>query len=153
MNFITLIGRMVKDPEIKTTQSQIAFCGFTIAVDRKYKGKDGERETDFIQCVAWKQQAEFIGKYFHKGSRICITGSLQTRSYDDKDGVKRYVSEVVVENAEFIDLKKDESDYKRDSSGVPSSSGKEIEKYFPPSADTGFYPAMDDDTNNLPFDL
>ena len=148
MNKIILIGRLVKDPEIKLTASQVAVCKFTIAVDRKFKNKDGEREADFISCVAWRQQAEFIGKYFQKGSRICITGALQTGTYKDKDDKTIYTADVVIEEAEFVDTKKDlTSQNENTGSGIPSSSGKKINDYLPPEIDNGFYPAMDDVLN------
>ena len=107
MNKVILIGRLVKDPELKTTQSQIAFCGFTIAVDRKFK-TNGEKQADFINIVAWRDRAEFIGKYFQKGSKIGIIGSIQTRDYLDKDGKKIYVTEIIVDEAEFVDSKQTE---------------------------------------------
>ena len=135
LNKVILTGRLVKDPEVKATQNQISVCAFTIAVDRKYKNANGERQADFISCVAWRQQAELLGKYFQKGSRIGIVGSLQTRDYE-KDGHKVYVTEVIVDEIEFLDSKKSET------SNPPPA----------PAVDNGFYPAMDDDTS-LPFDL
>jgi single-strand DNA-binding protein len=138
MNKVILIGRLVKDPEVKTTQSQIAFCGFTIAVDRKFK-TNGEEQADFISCVAWRQQAEFLGKYFQKGSRVAVIGNLQSRTYDDANGKKIYVTEVVCDEIEFVDSKSEHSEPVRDN---PKS----------PAVDNGFYPAMDDDAT-LPFDL
>ncbi|MBO4638092.1 MAG: single-stranded DNA-binding protein [Clostridiales bacterium] len=104
MNKVMLVGRLTKDPEVKNTSSQTAFCNFTIAVDRRFKDQNGQRQADFINCVAWRQTASFIGSYFHKGSRIGLVGSLQTRTYDDPaSGQKRYVTEVVVDEAEFVE--------------------------------------------------
>lgn len=103
MNKVVLVGRLTKDPEIKNTSGQIPFCNFTIAVDRRFKDNSGQRQADFINCVAWRTTASFIGKYFQKGSRIGIVGSLQSRSYDDANGQKRYVTEVVVDEAEFVE--------------------------------------------------
>ncbi len=150
MNKVILIGRLVKDPEVKTTQSQIAFCGFTIAVDRKFKTASGERQADFISCVAWRQQAEFLGKYFQKGSRVAVVGNLQSRSYDDKEGKKVYITEVVVDEIEFVDSKRDGAS----ASGNEGTHSASVSSNPPPapSVDNGFYPAMDDDTT-LPFDL
>ena len=102
MNNCSLIGRLTKDPEVKKTQSGTSVCSFTIAVDRRFKNADGTRQTDFIPCVGWRQVADIIGQYFHKGSRIGITGSIQTRSYDSQNG-KVFVTEVLVEEIEFID--------------------------------------------------
>lgn len=96
------VGRLTKDVELKTTSNQTAYCNFTLAVDRRFKDANGERQTDFINCVAWRQTAEFIGKYFRKGSRIGVCGSIQTRSYE-KDGQKVFVTEVLVEEAEFVE--------------------------------------------------
>lgn len=104
MNKVTLIGRITKDPEVKLTQNQTAFCNFTIAVDRRFKDQDGQRQADFINCVAWKQTAEFIRKYFQKGSRIGVSGCIQTRNFE-KDGQKIFITEVLVEEAEFVESK------------------------------------------------
>lgn len=140
MNKVILVGRLVKDPEVKATQSQISVCSFTLAVDRKFKNAGGERQADFLNCVAWRQQAELLGKYFQKGSRVGIIGNLQSRSYDDANGKKVYVTEVIVDEIEFVESKKEQA-----------------QTYAPPapSVDNGFYPAIDDDTDmgTLPFDL
>lgn len=101
MNKVVLIGRLTKDPEVKVTTNQAQFCNFTVAVDRRFKDANGQKQADFINCVAWRQTANFIGSYFHKGSKIVVCGSIQSRSYDDKNGQKRYVTEVVVDEAEF----------------------------------------------------
>jgi single-strand DNA-binding protein len=103
MNKVILIGRLTKDPEVKNTASQVTVCRFTIAVDRKFKDQNGQRQADFISCVAWRQTANFISSYFHKGSKIAVVGSIQTRTYDDQSGQKRYVTDVVVDEAEFVD--------------------------------------------------
>lgn len=105
MNKAILIGRLAADPEFRTTQSGISNASFRIAVQRKYANKDGTREADFISCVAWRQTAEFVDKYFSKGSMIALEGSIQTRSYEAQDGSKRYVTEVLVDNVEFVERK------------------------------------------------
>lgn len=105
MNKCSLIGRMTKDPEVKRTQSGNSVCSFNVAVDRKYKDANGQRQTDFISCTAWRQVADIIGQYFHKGSRIGLTGSLQTRSYEDQSGRKVTVTEVLVEEIDFLEPK------------------------------------------------
>ena len=102
MNKWNGIGRLTKEPELKLTQNQTAYCNFTLAVDRKFKDANGQRQTDFINCIAWKQTATFICKYFHKGNRIGISGSIQTRSYE-KDGNKTFITEVLAEEAEFVE--------------------------------------------------
>lgn len=104
MNNVILMGRLTKDPEIRTTNSGLSVCKFTVAVDRY--SKDGEDKTDFINCVAWRKTAEFIGNYFSRGQRIALTGSIQTGSYTDKDGRTVYTTDVLVDKAEFCESKK-----------------------------------------------
>ena len=103
MNKVELIGRLTKEPEIKLTSNQSQFCNFTVAVDRRFKDANGQRQADFINCVAWKQTAVFIQKYFHKGNKIGLIGSIQTRSYDDQNGQKHFVTEVIVDEVEFVE--------------------------------------------------
>lgn len=103
MNKCELVGRLTKDPELKLTSNQTAYCNFTIAVDRRFKDSNGQRQADFINCVAWKQTATFVQKYFHKGNRIGIVGSIQTRQYEDQQGAKHFVTEVIVDEAEFVE--------------------------------------------------
>ena len=103
MNKVELIGRLTKDPEIRTTSNQVAFCNFTLAVDRSFKDSNGQRQADFINCVAWRQTATFIQKYFRKGNRLAVIGSIQTRSYEDKNGQKVFVTEVIADEAEFVE--------------------------------------------------
>ena len=107
MNKAILIGNLAADPEFRTTQNGISYVSFRIACQRKYANQQGVREADFISCCAWRQTAEFIHKYFIKGNKIAIEGSIQTRSYDAQDGSKRYVTEVLVDNAEFVTPKAD----------------------------------------------
>lgn len=101
LNRVILMGRITHDLEIKQTPSGVSVLSFSLAVERQFKGATGEKETDFINCVAWRQQAEFIGKYFSKGRMIAIEGNLRTRTYDDKNGTKHYVTEVYVDNVSF----------------------------------------------------
>lgn len=108
MNKVIEIGNLVRDVEYSTTPNGIAVAKFTLAVQRKYANADGNRECDFINCVAWRNQAEFINKYFKKGSKIAVVGSLQTRTYEANDGTKRYITEVVVDEVEFAGEKKQE---------------------------------------------
>ena len=117
MNKIVLVGRLTKDPEVRSTSAGFTTANFTVAVNRRFKHKDGQYDADFLPCVAFRSTAEFIGKYFKKGSLIGVEGSVQTRSYDAQDGTKRYVTEVNVENAEFVGGKNEGS-----SSSQPSSS-------------------------------
>ena len=105
MNKAILVGNLTRDPEQRTTPSGVSVTSFTVAVTRRYKSQDGTQQADFINCVAWRSTAEFIAKYFTKGSRIGIVGTIQTRTYDDQNGVRRYVTEVVVDEAEFVTSK------------------------------------------------
>lgn len=104
MNKVQLIGRLTKDPEIKYTASQVANLSFTVACDRRFKDQNGQRQSDFINCVAWRQTAEFIAKYFNKGNKIALVGSIQTRTYE-KNGAKQYITEVIVDEVEFVESK------------------------------------------------
>lgn len=111
LNHICIAGRMVRDPELRRTGSGVAVASFTLAVDRDYSGKDGgEKETDFIDCVAWRSTADFVSKYFTKGRMAVVSGRLQIRSWTDKEGNKRRTAEVVADNVYFADAKKDTSE-------------------------------------------
>ena len=101
MNIAVLMGRLTKDPVIKQTKNGISNCSFTLAVDRRFKNEYGEREADFIPCVAWRQTAEFISRYFSKGNMILVVGSIQPRSWDGEDGKRNYITEVIVNQAYF----------------------------------------------------
>lgn len=109
LNVAILMGRLVADPEIRHTPNDIAVTSFTIAVDRSYVKVGTERQTDFIDIVAWRATAEFVCKYFRKGQMIAVQGSIQTRSYTDKDGNKRKAFEIVADNVHFADSKRDNS--------------------------------------------
>lgn len=115
MNIVVLKGRICNDVELKYTQSNIPVCSFTLAVDRRGKGED--RETDFITMVAWRNTAEFISKYFAKGSAIGIEGSIQTRKYKDKDGNNRTAFEVIVNQAHFMESRKSENNESANTNG------------------------------------
>lgn len=105
MNRIILLGRLVKDPDVKVTTSGKTVCTFTLAVYRPFSGKDGKREADFINIQTWNKTAELIGNYVSKGQRLLVDGRLQIRSYDGKDGNKHYVTEVIADRVEFIERK------------------------------------------------
>lgn len=107
LNVVVLTGRLTKDPELKTTPSGVYVLGFSIAVERRYRSGE-DRQTDFINIVAWRKTAEFISKYFKKGQMIAIEGSLQSRKYQDKDGNNRTAVEVVANNAQFADYKRND---------------------------------------------
>ena len=163
LNHITIMGRLTRDPELRRTGSGIAVASFTLAVDRDFgKNDNGERETDFIDCVAWRQTGEFVSKYFTKGRMAVVSGRLQIRSWNDKDGNKRRTAEVVADNVYFGDSKRDDqggSSYAGNSYGnnnygggnaynapAPSYGG-----YNAPSAPDSGFAMLDDDDAQLPF--
>lgn len=152
MNQVILLARVVKDYELRTVgEKKTENCSFTVAVDRDYKSADGTRPSDFLNVTCWGQVASFSHRFFQKGARMLLTGSVQSRSYD-KDGTKVYVTEIAARTIEFVDLKKSSESTDRPQSNVPSSSAAKVNAYLPPEIDNGLYPAMDDDTT-LPFDL
>lgn len=106
LNKVILIGRFTRDPELRSTPQGISTCSFSLAVDRNYQSAGGERQADFINCVAWRQTAEFISKYFQKGNMVCVEGSIQTRSWKDNEGNNRYATEVVVDRSYFVESKR-----------------------------------------------
>ncbi len=140
LNHITIMGRLTRDPELRRTGSGTAVASFTLAVDRDYAPKDGgQRETDFIDCVAWRQTGEFVSKYFAKGRMAVVSGRLQIRSWNDKDGNKRRTAEVVADSVYFGDSKKDatnDKDYGRDYSAGGAADD---------------YAMLEDDDAQLPF--
>ena len=97
-----MVGNLTRDPEGGTTQNGIAYCRFTVACQRRFKNANGTYDADFINCLAWRQTAEFVQRYFIKGNKIGVTGSIQTGSYDAQDGSRRYTTEVLVDNVEFV---------------------------------------------------
>lgn len=126
LNHITIMGRMTKDPELRRTGSGVAVASFTVAVDRDFSGKDGgEKETDFIDCVAWRGTGEFVDKYFKKGSMAVVSGRLQIRSWTDKDGNKRRSAEVVADNVYFGEAKRSET-YNSDDNLAPNAPAQDF---------------------------
>ena len=107
LNKVILMGRFTRDPELRSTPQGVSTCAFSIAVDRNFVRQGEERKADFINCVAWRQTAEFISKYFKKGSMVALEGSIQTRSWDDAEGKKRYATEVIVNQVYFAESKRD----------------------------------------------
>ena len=111
LNHITIMGRLTRDPELRRTGSGVAVASFTVAVDRDYTQEGKEKETDFIECVAWRQTGEFVSKYFTKGRMAVVSGRLQIRPWTDKDGNKRRTAEVVADNVYFGDSKREDSNH------------------------------------------
>ena len=119
MNRVVLIGRLTRDPELRyTSGSNAAVCNFTIAVDRGFTGQSGDREADFIPIVVWNKQAENVKNYLAKGSQVAVEGRIQVRNYDDQNGQKRYVTEVIANNVEFLGSKNSSSNTSNDSENV-----------------------------------
>lgn len=175
LNTIIIQGRIVRDPELRRTGSGIAVASFTVAVDRDF-AQDGKKETDFIDCVAWRQTGEFVSKYFKKGSMIVVKGRLQIRNWNDKDGNKRRTAEVVADNCYFGSTKSD-SDSSNNNSGYSNNNtgygnnrngygnnGPDYSGYaggydtiygsgtYPPQYG-GDFAVIDDDDAQLPFDM
>ena len=121
LNKIILMGRLTRDPELRRTQSGTAVTSFSLAVDRDFKGQSGEKETDFIDIVAWRNTAEFVSKYFTKGRMAVVEGRLQIRDWQDKDGGKRRSAEVIAENVYFGDSKHDGQQSQPKYAGTPVS--------------------------------
>ena len=111
MNKVILVGNLTRDPELSETPSGIAVCRFSIAVSRDYSNAEGNREADFFNITVWRGRAEVCGKYLKKGNKVAVVGRLQTRSYDDKDGVKRYVTDIVADEVEFLTPMGAQGDY------------------------------------------
>ena len=138
MNKVVLIGNLAKDPELTTTNNGVSLCKFTIAVPRRFSGAEGEREADFLPIIVWRGQAENCYKYLKKGSKAAISGSVQTRSYEGTDGSRRYITEIVAEEVEFLNSRQGGED--DGSMEKPVDGKKDVVSKFEP---------IDDD--NLPF--
>jgi len=155
MNNANLVGRLTRPVDLRYTQSGIAYGSFTLAVTRKYKNKDGEREADFINCVIWKKGAELLANYTQKGSLIGVTGPIQTRSYDNQQGQRVYVTEVLVENFDFLESRKNDADGFSNAGNINTQNfnknqnlGGNFENSDPFTANGDTYDVQDDD---LPF--
>ena len=172
LNHITIMGRLTRDPELRRTGSGTAVASFTVAVDRDFGGQDGQKETDFIDCVAWRQTGEFVSKYFTKGRMIVVSGRLQIRSWTDKDNHKRKTAEVVADNCYFGDSKTDGSQGNQGGYSAPAGGysapapgygapagsygtggqyGGYGGGYAAPAPPNGGFGVIDDDDAQLPF--
>lgn len=139
MNKAILMGRLTRDPEVRyTSTTNTAVCNFTLAIDRRFSRQGEERQADFIPIVAWGKLAEFCGNYFQKGRQVAVVGRIQTRTWDDNEGKRHYVTEVVAEEAYFADSKRSGNNTSQDSSNEDTSQEND-----------GFYPLEEDD--ELPF--
>ena len=129
LNKCIFLGRIANDLEIKQTPSGVSVLTFSIAVDRNFKNANGEYETDFIKCVAFRSVSEFIGRYFYKGRMIAIEGHLQNRSYQDKNGEKRYITEIIVDSASFTGEKSDGGNYQNNGGGFNQNNVGFVNQY------------------------
>ena len=141
MNKVFLIGNLTRDPELTETPSGVAVCHFAIAVNRGYSSQDGERQTDFFNCTAWRGQAETIARYTKKGNKVAVSGSIQLRNYEDNQGVKRTAVDIVVQDVEFLTPKAGEGFDEFDA--APRSAA--------PAKKKPALKALDDDDSDIPF--
>ena len=148
LNHIVIMGRLTRDPELRRTGTGVAVASFTVAVDRDFgKNENGEKETDFIDCVAWRQTGEFVSKYFTKGRMAVVSGRLQIRSWTDKDGNKRRTAEVVADNVYFGDSRRE-----GESAGGYSAPAGSFGGYSAPAAaPASDFAMLEDDDAQLPF--
>ncbi len=149
LNHITIMGRLTRDPELRRTGSGVAVASFTLAVDRDFgKNENGEKETDFIDCVAWRQTGEFVSKYFTKGRMAVVSGRLQIRPWTDKDGNKRRTAEIVADNVYFGDSRRDGDTAGSYSAPAAGSFGGYSAPAAAPASD---FAMLEDDDAQLPF--
>ena len=152
LNHIVIMGRLTRDPELRTTQAGVSVTSFTVAVDRDFGGRDGsERQTDFIDCVAWRSTGEFVSKYFHKGSMMVVSGRLQSRKWQDREGNNRTSWEINADNVYFGESRRD-GDSSRDSySGNTYSSSYDSGRSSAPAPASNTFVELDDGDGELPF--
>ena len=154
LNHIVIMGRLTRDPELRTTQSGVSVTSFTVAVDRDFGGRDGgERQTDFIDCVAWRQTGEFVSKYFHKGSMMVVSGRLQSRKWQDREGNNRINWEISADNVYFGESRRDSGEGSYESRGsyeAPRSSSYDAPRSVS-AAPSAFSEMGDDGEGDLPF--
>ena len=151
MNKILLMGRLTKDPELRYTQGGTAVASFTLAVNRSFANQNGEREADFINCVAWQKAAEFVANYFKKGQQMVLEGRLQVRSYDDNNGQRRWVTEVVTEKVEFVGSKGGNGNSSSNGAGSGSGSGNAGSGGADSPSQLGWGEEIVFDDNDIPF--
>ncbi len=152
LNHIVLMGRLTRDPELRRTGSGIAVASFTLAVDRDYAAQGAEKETDFVDIVAWRNTAEFVSRYFTKGRMAVVSGRLQIRNWTDKDGNKRRSAEVVADNVYFGDSKRDSAPAASGFDQTPSNSAPQPYQQAAPQAPAASgFSMLEDDDSELPF--
>ena len=151
MNKVFLIGNLVRDPEVRATQSGISVCNFTVAVNRRFKKENGEQETDFLNVIAWRQLAELCGKYLAKGRKVAVTGSIQTRTYEAKDGSKRTAWDIVADEVEFLSPQNQQSSTQSAPGAYTTAASKDSGTAYAPQPHNDFGGFTQVDDEELPF--
>lgn len=151
MNKVVLIGNLVRDPEVRATQSGISVCNFTVAVNRRFKNANGEQETDFLNVIAWRQLAELCGKYLAKGRKVAVTGSIQTRQYEAKDGSKRTAWDIVADEVEFLSPQNQQSSTQSAPVAYTTAASKDSGTAYAPQPHNDFGGFTQVDDEELPF--
>ena len=151
MNKVFLIGNLTRDPEMRSTQSGVAVCNFSIAVNRRFKKENGEQETDFLNVVAWRQLAELCNKYLAKGRKVAVTGSIQTRQYEAKDGSKRTAWDIVAEEVEFLTPQNQQSSTPSAPRAYTTAASKDSGATYAPQPHNDFGGFTQVDDEELPF--
>ena len=152
LNHIVIMGRLTRDPELRSTQSGVNVASFTVAVDRDFGGRDGgERQTDFIDCVAWRSTGEFVSKYFRKGSMIVVSGRLQSRKWQDREGNNRTSWEISADNVYFGESRRDSGENRADSYGAYDGGASRAPAAPAPAPAPSAFAELGDDDGELPF--
>ena len=151
MNKVVLIGNLVRDPEVRATQNGISVCNFTVAVNRRFKKENGEQETDFLNVIAWRQLAELCGKYLAKGRKVAVTGSIQTRTYEAKDGSKRTAWDIVADEVEFLTTQNQQSGTQSAPGAYTTAASKDSGTAYAPQPHNDFGGFTQVDDEELPF--
>jgi single-strand DNA-binding protein len=151
MNKVFLIGNLVRDPEVRATQSGISVCNFTVAVNRRFKKENGEQETDFLNVIAWRQLAELCSKYLAKGRKVAVTGSIQTRTYEAKDGSKRTAWDIVADEVEFLSPQNQQSSTQSAPGAYTTAASKDSGTAYAPQPHNDFGGFTQVDDEELPF--
>ena len=151
LNQIIIMGRLTRDPELRRTQSGTAVCSFSVAVDRDFKSQSGEKETDFIDVVAWRQTGEFVSKYFTKGRMIVVSGSLQSRKWQDRNGQNRISWEVIADNVYFGDSTRDSAGDMGGCYAAPAYTAPAGGYSAPVGGGSSGFAEIDEEDGDLPF--
>lgn len=151
MNKVFLIGNLTKDPEMRSTQSGVAVCNFTIAVNRRFKKENGEQETDFLNVVAWRQLAELCAKYLAKGRKVAVTGNIQTLTYEAKDGSKRTTWDIVADEVEFLTPQNQQRSTQSEPGAYTTAASKDSGTAYAPQPHNDFGGFTQVDDEELPF--